>query len=592
MKIFDAITKRNVSIIVHWFCAIVIVIMVLPYFINGDDMYITIMDNLEQMPTLFARSKFYGFFTLDAPSGVMDNTSSLYFGWGGFSVVNVLYHILPPYIAYVTIYISSVFIAFLSMRKLQMILFGKEYNPIVLCTSLFYSITATLSVWAISIAFIPIICIAFFHIYKKDKHSLLWAFLFFIFPFFSEFNGIGIFICCFLLLGAISASVKQKQINKLLFLAFLLYCCGTVCFHLKLFYLQFIVKEVLNRYQHEKVFDLDVLLSKEVLDKFLSFVFKGEYLVPTQVGLLAHYCIIYLCYLVGLKWIKKTELSKECRIGLVCVSTICIFSIISTLDFYACFNGVKNLFHPIKGFDFTRLYVFARLLWYVTITSLSIDAIKRFKYKRVSCVLIALLFAYQAKNVIMTPIPYNDSVRSIKQHLFGIGQSYASFTWEDFYDEELFNRIKIEINYQGEPVACVGISPMVLIYNNFNSIGGYLSYYPYQDMVKFRKLIQPELDANEISRYEFNKYNGRRILFNSMLNLQYCSTQEKHHQPIELNIDSSVFKDDFGGKYIFSRAPLSNNLELNLDFMGRWDSIEGVYSLYVYKIKKDNGDDR
>ena len=42
---------------------------------------------------------------------------------------------------------------------------------------------------------------------------------------------------------------------------------------------------------------------------------------------------------------------------------------------------------------------------------------------------------------------------------------------------------------KGEPVAAVGYHEMILMYNGFNCIGGYLSCYPYKDMLKYRRLI-------------------------------------------------------------------------------------------------------
>lgn len=572
----------NVTILVQIYCAVVIAIMMLPYIILGEDMYITVWDNLEQMPALFARSKYYGFFTLDVPSGVMDNTSSMYFGWGGFSIVNVLYHLLPPYIAYTLIYILSVGIGFLSMNKLQSMLLGKDCKPVILCTSLFYSISATVSVWMIAIAFIPFVCLAFLKIFKKNEHSWLWALSFFVYPFFSEFNGVAIFICGFLLLGVLVDSINQKQINKLLFLAFLMYCFGTIVFHLKLFYMQFFVADVLNRSQYDIVFDKNVLFSAKAVKELFTYIFKGQYPAPTHVSFIVIPCIVYLCYLIGIRYVKKEILSNEGRLGLICVFFVFALSVISILDIYSAFNALKALCPPIKGFDFSRLYVFNRLLWYVSIAALAIDACKRFHFNKVCCAMITMLLVYQSKAIVMTPCPYNDSVRSVRQHIFGVGQSYAPFTWKEFFDEELFSRIKEDIAYNGEPVAAVGINPMILVYNNYNSICGFLSYFPYKDVVKFRRLIGPELDNNDVSRNEFDKYNCRRILFNSELDFPYCSKREKHPDPILLRIDSKVFKEDFGGKYIFSRAPFSNDLELGLEFIGKWDSTEGIYTIYVY----------
>jgi hypothetical protein len=53
----------------------------------------------------------------------------------------------------------------------------------------------------------------------------------------------------------------------------------------------------------------------------------------------------------------------------------------------------------------------------------------------------------------------------------------------------------------------------------------------------------------------------------------------------ELLINADVFRNEFGGKYILSRAKLSNAADLGFDFVGKWDSVEGVYTMYVYEMK-------
>ena len=49
--------------------------------------------------------------------------------------------------------------------------------------------------------------------------------------------------------------------------------------------------------------------------------------------------------------------------------------------------------------------------------------------------------------------------------------------------------------------------------------------------------------------------------------------------------NADVFRNEFGGKYILSRAKLSNAADLGFDFVGKWDSVEGVYTMYVYEMK-------
>ena len=177
---------------------------------------------------------------------------------------------------------------------------------------------------------------------------------------------------------------------------------------------------------------------------------------------------------------------------------------------------------------------------------------------------------------------YNDSIYSLAANTIP-SLKKDHLTWKEFYDEALFTKIKKDINYKGEPVAAVGYHEMILMYNGFNCIGGYLSCYPYKDMLKYRRLIEPQLNVNEEIRHYYDVWGSRRYLYCE--GVDYQPTRKKCEQSVELLINADVFRNEFGGKYILSRAKLSNAADLGVDFVGKWDSVEGVYTMYVYEMK-------
>ena len=97
--------------------------MILPFILFGENNYITVHDNLDQFPPFWSIAKKVGLFSFDVSTGVMDNTPAVYFGWGGFTIQNFAYYLLPAYVAYVLIYLISLLVGFFSMYKLQCILF-------------------------------------------------------------------------------------------------------------------------------------------------------------------------------------------------------------------------------------------------------------------------------------------------------------------------------------------------------------------------------------------------------------------------------------------------------------------------------------
>jgi hypothetical protein len=157
-------------------------------------------------------------------------------------------------------------------------------------------------------------------------------------------------------------------------------------------------------------------------------------------------------------------------------------------------------------------------------------------------------------------------------------------SYKEFFAEDFFNEIKQDISYTNEKVVAFGYHPSVLMYNGFNCIDGYLSFYPLRHMQKFRTLIAPELEINEEARDYYDSWGGRMYLYNSELNC--LPTRNKNTLPVKLNIDMSVFRNEFNGKYIFSRAEILNASILGLDFKKKYDSDESIYTIYLYAVDK------
>ena len=547
-----------------------------PYYIYGQDSYITYHDNLDQIPAFFGQSKFYGLFSIDVPSGTMDNTSSLYFGWGGFSIVNILYYLLPHYVAYVAVLTLSIIIGFIGMMMLQNKLFKGQYRTIQLFTSLFYSLSATLPAWSIAVAFIPFLIYSFLRIYEKEKKCLKWTASFFVYPFFSEFNSVAIYVCAFLFIACIVVSLREKRVAYRLLFIFLLYSVGVVIFHFKLFYMQFVVAEDLNRTHFTTTPEFTAIALARTI---YNYVVSGYYHSSTQTNFISKPIFLYIAMTLLLS--KGGRLKDEAyRYGLYSIISVCLLSVLAAMDEYGLFGPIKNIMPALNGFSFVRLYVFNRVLWYLALGYLVVDAMKiynNYSFVRPTLYLIALL---QTGYILTNTCPYNDSLRNIYHHF----KESDNLTWREFYDTELFERIKKDINYNQEAVAELGYHPMILVQNGFNCIGGYLSYYPYKDMIKYRKVIEPELEINEEARKYYDSWGGRRYLYNSEIDYN-TPTRKKHQEPVKLNINSEAFKEDFGGKYIISLAPISNIEDLGLSLRGHWDSKEGVYTMYVYETK-------
>jgi hypothetical protein len=119
------------------------------------------------------------------------------------------------------------------------------------------------------------------------------------------------------------------------------------------------------------------------------------------------------------------------------------------------------------------------------------------------------------------------------------------------------------------------------MYNGFNCIDGYNNAYPLSYMRRFRTLIAPELEINPQAREYYDMWGGRMYLYNA--DLSFEPTRNKDTSPVALNIDMNVFKNDFGGTYILSRAEISNSNDIGLELVNRYYDEESIYTIYLYK---------
>lgn len=560
---------RSLKISIAFVIALFLLV-IFPYIFFGENNYITAHDNLENMLPQFVQAKTFGFFSLDKPCGAMDNMSCAYLGWGGFTIQNVLYYVLPPYLAFVVMYILSILIGFVSMYFLQNKIFGSESKHIYIVTSLLYAILPLTPNWSIACAAIPLVVLNFIQLYRTN--DLKWLIVTFFLPFLLEFQCNGLYICVLWILGWLVISIKDKQFNNILFWGSLILCLATVLFNLRLFYMKFVLNEPMNPRLVGDAFALS-----NFLGAFKSYFTEGYYHAASlQKKVLLPFLFASLSF-IAYPFAKGEKIWQERRVQIIlyCLLAILVFNAIAALDETHGLDFIKN-HTPLKGYQFQRFFVFSRMVWYVLFSALLILlSDTRIKYA------IPIVLCLQTANILTAHTQYNDSLRSLYYNIKPSAAHDNNVTWEEFYDKELFDTIKQNIDYKNEAVIAVGYHPFILMFNQFNCIDGYLSYYPYKDFEKFRKLIAPELEQNEFWREYYDTWGGRKYV--CCADISDDPSRIKEHEPITLRIDADVFVNDFDGKYILSRAAIKNAEDLGLVFVGKYTHTRSIYIIYIYK---------
>ena len=115
-------------------------------------------------------------------------------------------------------------------------------------------------------------------------------------------------------------------------------------------------------------------------------------------------------------------------------------------------------------------------------------------------------------------------------------------TFDNYYRFEDYTLIKNIV--KDSRVMSVGLNPMIAVMNDIRVIDGYHSIYPLSYKIKFRKIIERELEKNIELKNHYDNWGNRVYAFysdenNIMLNFQSAKT--------------------LGANYVISKFPIKNN---------------------------------
>ncbi len=541
----------------------------LPFILYGKDSVVTVFDNLDCfIPIHHYIRKNHLFFCFNRHLPVMDGISTLFLNRDGFYFWNMIYCFLPDYVSYIVNNVLCGLFGFFCMFYFQKELFKNEDVYIIFITSAAYALLPVCLSYRMSVATLPIAPVLFCKLLKSDKKR--WLVLSFIYPFLSEFSSVGIFVCGLWFLGLIVDCIRYKVLNKRLFMGFVLVCIGFLFCISGLIYARFLISEPLNR---------DFFSTPPALffDSFKSHLVVGvphaatlQTVLVNQVIAIVGFAMLY-CFLRNR---PKTKNYYE-LVLLLCLF-VCLFcSLIAALADAKIIKSILKVFIPfLAGFDFSRIYTIARVALYIAFSTCLLWLVSKkkaaFAYF-LSFMQIVVIFNANAF--------YNDSKTTWIKHL----DKGDGITWNEFFSEKQFEQIKKTICYSGERVCAVGYHPSVLLYNDFNTIDGYLSIYPYKDQVKWHELMQPEFDRNQDAMQYFDSWGGRRYIYN--MDIDYWPTRVKQHDGVNLFVNMDLLKNHYKCKYILSRVELKNAAEVGLENIGVFDSAESIYIIWVYKIQ-------
>ena len=115
-------------------------------------------------------------------------------------------------------------------------------------------------------------------------------------------------------------------------------------------------------------------------------------------------------------------------------------------------------------------------------------------------------------------------------------------TFDNYYNFENYTFIKNIVN--NSRVMSVGLDPMIAVMNDIKVIDGYHSIYPLSYKIKFRKIIESELENNIKFKNYYDSWGSRVYAFYSDKN------------DIKLNFQAAK---ELGAVFVISKFPIKNN---------------------------------
>lgn len=567
---------NNISYFPIAFFLIIIWIYII---INGENIIIPLWDNLDsEVAWLKMLQDNHLFFNYHDQVPFLHGIDRAYL-YSPAKAYIWLYIILPNFWAFVTGWSLKIIISICGFNylcntlKLNRDITNK--NIFTFCGFL-YGLTPTWPVGAFYFASLPFL-LAFIINYYKYKHYRE-LFLLLIYPVFSDFSRYGIFILGYLLAFIIFDSLITKKIKWYMFNAVLALTIGYLITEWNLFHIMLFTDEETIR--SEFVLP-NYSFSEELRIAMDALIWGHAHSISSHAYIVMPVCLLYFVYLCLKK--RDNSLFKDYYFYIICV-------IIFNAMIYGFNSDLRRIFGELipvlHGLNLGRTLWFNGFLWYfafaVVICRIGNDF--RFGYTREAQITL-LIYAFISLLAYKSPynmIKHNFDYVIHRAQTNCILNVNTNITYKQFYAEELFAKIKKEINYKGEWSVSNFIFPAVLEYNQIKTIDGMLSYYPLKYKNQFRKLIRPVLLKNKIIN-DFNSWGARAYIFSKDFDWWYGCNTEPMRQEYNMFIDSEIFRQ-MGGKYVFSRVKIINNEDLNLSLIKKFEDADSIYDVYVYKL--------
>lgn len=563
MKVIEE--KHRSECWVYVLGVVAILFYYIPYFVCGENMYITVHDNLDSTIAYLNELKNSGtLFDFNAPFPSMDGLNGANISFR-FLPRLLLIEFLSPFTSYVVNEMIGRFVGFVGMYLLlsrYVLDYNKHRLYLSVLVSLCFSLMAYYSDYGLSVMGQPLLFYSFLNLREKRKLFISYVLILFV-VLYSSLVLSGLFVGVSVFVYYLYIRFSNKKIYKDYLLGFILLIVIYIATNYSLF-VDFLGGQIPSH-------RLDFRGGGTCFDALyggLNMLFKTQY----HTGSLPVFLIfIFACFSL---FVYKNSNKKIVVVLLVVVGIICWSVVFNFLKILSPSSSILN------AFQLDRFYFLLPVLWLCLFAILLQNLVNQKKGKIALHTFVAIFIL----GIFYLNVEY---VYIVKRILLKKTDQIVNSqpTYKQFYDVSLFKEIDtfLQKDKSDFKIVCLGFYPSVASYNGFYTLDGYYQNYPLAYKHQFRNIMSQELSKSKQLQQYFDNWGSRCYLFSSELGTNYLWSKDQNKIVSNFQINVSALKS-LGCSYLFSAVTIQNYKDLNLTFLKSFTTPKSYWNINIYQI--------
>lgn len=491
------------------------------YIYCGEDSHIEVQDNLDLFQAQYKMLK-------DQNAFFSHGTAVPFLGGisrdvlpSELSLTGLIYFLLPPFAAYVTVYFVKIALAVFSFTLLAGEILGKEKTEngtdtplsnrsigesgpaaafgseeekaiVVLC-GFAYGILNLFPSYGISFASIPLYIFLVIRLYKnapllllkKDdpfrnagqswKKAFLYSLGLFIYPFVSYFSYFGFFLLAYTCIALLVLWIRDRRFPLSIILGLVCMALGCVVFEYRLFAQMLFTNSVSIRSSMVQSSLTWTGVLAVIWDVFRNGIFHADGL---QHFFILPLGILYFVF-INVRYIVRRNVKGIFHDLYNLIILILVFNAVvyGLYDYEPFRTAVMTAVPSLRGFQFNRTVFFSPFLWYAALCVICVR-LCRFSRRRGPRtgknlrILAAVLPLLSIALILRTGSKYNDLFYTARALVYEKVKGFEvdNLSYREFYSENLFKAIKEDLNYQEGDLSDVSVTPQAQAEDAFGEL--------------------------------------------------------------------------------------------------------------------------